>query len=176
MAELTISLDIRALDAEKKALVYDNYSKLIAATETIRKMRSNMDPLNPMASTLDPAIAHIYDRANTVKQELSASMGDEEKQRARMGKDEIAAMERRRRAAKTAGEILDVPERVRRLVQEGEEGEARELWEKTVHILQKWKQSSQGGVEVQYCIDDGEAALKGELPGEKSWVNIKAKS
>lgn len=30
--------DIRALDAEKKALVYDNYSKLIAATETIRKV------------------------------------------------------------------------------------------------------------------------------------------
>jgi vacuolar protein sorting-associated protein 51 len=31
--------EIRALDAEKKALVYDNYSKLITATETIRKVR-----------------------------------------------------------------------------------------------------------------------------------------
>ncbi|KAL2255801.1 hypothetical protein VTK26DRAFT_2686 [Humicola hyalothermophila] len=31
--------EMRALDAEKKALVYDNYSKLIAATETIRRMR-----------------------------------------------------------------------------------------------------------------------------------------
>lgn len=30
--------EIRALDAEKKALVYDNYSKLITATETIRKV------------------------------------------------------------------------------------------------------------------------------------------
>lgn len=30
--------EARALDAEKKALVYDNYSKLIAATETIRKV------------------------------------------------------------------------------------------------------------------------------------------
>ncbi|KAG5934624.1 hypothetical protein E4U53_000649, partial [Claviceps sorghi] len=29
--------ELRALDAEKKALVYDNYSKLITATETIRK-------------------------------------------------------------------------------------------------------------------------------------------
>lgn len=29
--------EVRALDAEKKALVYDNYSKLITATETIRK-------------------------------------------------------------------------------------------------------------------------------------------
>lgn len=29
--------EVRALDAEKKALVYDNYSKLISATETIHK-------------------------------------------------------------------------------------------------------------------------------------------
>ena len=32
--------ETRALDAEKKALVYDNYSKLISATETIRKVSS----------------------------------------------------------------------------------------------------------------------------------------
>ena len=32
--------ETRALDAEKKALVYDNYSKLISATETIRKVRA----------------------------------------------------------------------------------------------------------------------------------------
>ncbi len=32
--------EVRALDAEKKALVYDNYSKLIAATETIRKVQT----------------------------------------------------------------------------------------------------------------------------------------
>jgi hypothetical protein len=31
--------EIRGLDGEKKALVYDNYSKLIRATETIRRVR-----------------------------------------------------------------------------------------------------------------------------------------
>lgn len=35
--------ETRALDAEKKALVYDNYSKLIAATETIRKVSWNAE-------------------------------------------------------------------------------------------------------------------------------------
>ena len=33
-------LEIKGLDGERKALVYDNYSKLIAATDTIRKVRS----------------------------------------------------------------------------------------------------------------------------------------
>jgi len=36
-------LDIRGLDGERKALVYDNYSKLIAATDTIRKVRLWLD-------------------------------------------------------------------------------------------------------------------------------------
>lgn len=31
--------DIRGFDGEKKALVYDNYSKLIGATDTIRKVK-----------------------------------------------------------------------------------------------------------------------------------------
>lgn len=42
--------EIRALDAEKKALVYDNYSKLITATETIRKVpHSQVLEANPGA-------------------------------------------------------------------------------------------------------------------------------
>ena len=32
--------EIRGLDGERKALVYDNYSKLIAATDTIQKVRA----------------------------------------------------------------------------------------------------------------------------------------
>lgn len=31
-------IEIRGFDGERKALVYDNYSKLIAATDTIRKV------------------------------------------------------------------------------------------------------------------------------------------
>ena len=41
--------EIRALDAEKKALVYDNYSKLITATDTIKKVRTPLSPKAPEA-------------------------------------------------------------------------------------------------------------------------------
>lgn len=169
------TLDIRALDAEKKALVYDNYSKLIAATETIRKMRSNMDPLNPMASTLDPAIARIYERANAVKLELKNSMSDVELRNAEMSEEEWVAVIRKRQAAEIAKRVLDVPERLRQLVTEGKADEARDLWSENLRILQKWRTSGKGGEDVQACIDDGEAALRGEPPSEKSWINIKAK-
>jgi len=40
LIELVARLEIRGLDGERKALVYDNYSKLITATDTIRKVRN----------------------------------------------------------------------------------------------------------------------------------------
>jgi hypothetical protein len=65
-AENTLVGDIRTLDGERKALVYDNYSKLIRAVETIGKMRRSMDdrgaPLT-MTKTLGPAIAFVAETA-----------------------------------------------------------------------------------------------------------------
>ena len=40
LIQIVIKVDIRNLDGERKSLVYDNYNKLIAATETIRKVFS----------------------------------------------------------------------------------------------------------------------------------------
>lgn len=167
--------DIRALDAEKKALVYDNYSKLIAATETIRKMRANMDPLNPMASTLDPAIAAIYQRANTIKEELRNSLPKNLRQEIEMDEDKRKEAEKRRRMQEAVRRVLDTPERLRVLVNEGRIEEAKEAWVPVLRVLEGWKEKGQGGKEVQECIDDGEAALRGDPPSEKSWVNIKSK-
>lgn len=36
-----MGVEIKSLDGERKALVYDNYSKLISATDTIRKVGSS---------------------------------------------------------------------------------------------------------------------------------------
>ncbi|KAK3347937.1 Vps51/Vps67-domain-containing protein [Neurospora tetraspora] len=76
--------EIRALDAEKKALVYDNYSKLISATETIRKMRTSMfdsnsstaDKLDPMASTLDAVLGKVYELASGIRGELRQRLSE----------------------------------------------------------------------------------------------------
>jgi hypothetical protein len=165
--------DIRALDAEKKALVYDNYSKLIAATETIRKMRVNMDPLNPMAKTLDPAIASIYERAERIKGELRESMSVGQRREWEMGEEERGRLRERNRVREVVGRVLGMPERLRVLVKGGKEEEARKLWETTLQLLETWKERGVGGDDVQNCIEDGEAALRGEDPNEKSWVNIK---
>jgi hypothetical protein len=166
-----ILTDIRALDAEKKALVYDNYSKLIAATETIRQMRENMGPLNPMASTLDPTIARIYEMAERVREEMR---GQVEERREEGGDEEEREKERRREKAREAVvRVLGTPEKIRELVKEGKEDEARTLWEPTLRLLERWKERGVGGPDVLDCIEDGEDALRGEPPSEKSWENVK---
>ncbi|ROV90791.1 hypothetical protein VMCG_09380 [Cytospora schulzeri] len=148
--------EIRALDAEKKALVYDNYSKLITATETIRKMRANMDPLNPMASTLDPAIAHIYSQASSIRDTLRQSAPKPEESG---GRDEEQA--RKRRTRELVAEVLQTPARMRTLVQDGKVEEAREAWRLPRKLLLTWKEKRIGGADVESCLADGEAALRG---------------
>ncbi|KAI0886691.1 Vps51/Vps67-domain-containing protein [Annulohypoxylon maeteangense] len=159
--------ETRALDAEKKALVYDNYSKLITATETIRKMRTNMDPLNPMASTLDPAIAQIYSQASAIRDSLRKSVPPPDAAR-------TAAEEARKRKARTkqlATEVLDAPDKIRALVNEGRLEDARQAWKMPRRLLLVWKEQGVGGIDVDACIEDGDAALKGE-PSKGNWRDV----
>ncbi|RYP75311.1 hypothetical protein DL770_007434 [Monosporascus sp. CRB-9-2] len=164
--------ETRALDAEKKALVYDNYSKLISATETIRKMRSKMDPLNPMASTLDPAIAQIYTQATAIRDSLreaiptppttisSTSSADDA--------EEAARQKRRLRTKQLALEVLETPDKLRALVAAGRAEEAQRMWETPRRLLLLWREKGLGGPDVEVCVEDGDAALRGEGERERA--------
>ncbi|KAL8805613.1 MAG: hypothetical protein Q9182_001878 [Xanthomendoza sp. 2 TL-2023] len=135
--------EIRALDGEKKALVYDNYSKLITATDTIRKMRTNMDPLTPTTSTLSPAIAHIA--------ETAASLADSLQERVAHVPEDDAAVKRQRQR-ETVRWVLDAPSRLKGLMEGERRDEAMEDWEEVQRLLEKWK-GVQGADEVkQQCL------------------------
>ncbi|KAK8055351.1 hypothetical protein PG993_000578 [Apiospora rasikravindrae] len=150
--------EIRALDAEKKALVYDNYSKLISATETIRKMRTNMDPLNPMASTLDPAIAQIYSQASSIRETLRGQVPPPNSTK----KAAEEARQRKIRTKQLALEVLETPDKIRALVSEGRLEDARQAWRVPRKLLVTWKEKGLGGSDVEACIEDGDAAVRGE--------------
>ncbi|RSM12932.1 hypothetical protein CEP52_002169 [Fusarium oligoseptatum] len=128
--------EVRALDAEKKALVYDNYSKLITATETIRKMRANMDPLNPMASTLDPAIAQIYTQASSIRDALRETVPAPDSDQGKKRETEA----RQQRTRELAAQVLATPERIRNLVKEGKIAQARREWVMPRKLLESWKE------------------------------------
>jgi hypothetical protein len=136
-AENTLVGDIRTLDGERKALVYDNYSKLIRAVETIGKMRQSMDergaPLT-MTKTLGPAIAFVAETAGGLIQE-----GEELRKRMREAKDNAGDESGRKLAEKeTVKWVLAAPKRLEGLVMDGKREEAEKDWDEVHKLLDKW--------------------------------------
>ncbi|KAL9071845.1 MAG: hypothetical protein Q9161_003945 [Pseudevernia consocians] len=128
--------EIKGLDGERKALVYDNYSKLITATDTIRKMRDNMDPLTPTTSTLSPAVAHIAEtarglvaRAADGKVGIEADGGEE--------REEVGKVRKQQRD--TVRWVLETPRRLEVMLEEGRVDDAKKDREEIQGILQKWR-------------------------------------
>ncbi|KAL8747419.1 MAG: hypothetical protein Q9184_007604 [Pyrenodesmia sp. 2 TL-2023] len=136
--------EIRGLDGEKKALVYDNYSKLIAATETIRKMRTHMDPLIPTTSTLSPAISHIAETAASLAESLQCVPGPAEQE------DDAAVRKRRQRD--TVRWVLAAPGRLKGLVEGGQRKEAGEDWAEVRKLLEKWEGVEGVGEVREQCL------------------------
>ncbi|KAK5661709.1 hypothetical protein OQA88_9809 [Cercophora sp. LCS_1] len=156
--------EIRALDAEKKALVYDNYSKLISATETIRRMQTTMDPLHPIAGTLDLVIKGIYEQAVGVREDLrrNVARGD-------------AQEERRKRTREVAKGVLQAVGRMRQLVEEGKADEAKRQWDVPRRLLVRWAERGLGGGNIGALIEEGDKILNRE-PERKEFAEEETES
>lgn len=131
--ESSLISQIRNLDGERKALVYDNYSKLIRATETIGKMRGSMETMGESGvgmKTLGPAVGFVAETAGSILRDMEGVKGG----RARKGKNLVKW-------------VLDTPERLKELEQGGDEQEAERQWAVVKTLLDGWKAKGVQGVE-----------------------------
>ena len=128
--------EIKGLDGTRKALVYDNYSKLITATDTIRRMRANMDPLTPTTGTLGMAVGYIAETAGALaanaKQQCQNQDAREDDDSTR---DQAA---RRAKQKETVRWVLGAPKRLELLLSKGEKQAASKEWDETSKMLSKW--------------------------------------
>ncbi|KAG0336451.1 Vacuolar protein sorting-associated protein 51 [Podila humilis] len=62
--------DIRQLDGDMKTLVYENYSKFLSATDTINKMKTNVDNLESEMSRLTQNIDKIATSSSAIHSSL----------------------------------------------------------------------------------------------------------
>ncbi|KAF8533745.1 Vps51/Vps67-domain-containing protein [Trichophaea hybrida] len=137
--------DIRGLDGERKALVYDNYSKLIAATDTIKRMRASMEPMTPTTSTLEPAVSHIEGVSRELVQGMRAASPRPQK-----------VWEKANRDMETVKWALEAPQKIRALTEEGNGEGALIVWESLRGLCEKWK----GTKGVEELMKSGEEAMK----------------
>lgn len=141
--------EIKGLDGERKALVYDNYSKLITATDTIRKMRANMDPLTPTTGTLGMAVGYIAETAATLASAGKSQADGQAKESDPEGLEaEKEESERKRMQRDTVSWVVTTPRRLGRLLDKGDKEEALKDWDEVKGILGKWK-AVQGADELK---------------------------
>lgn len=130
--------DIRTLDGERKALVYDNYSKLIKAVETIGKMRETFDDEGTpvvMTKTLTPAVGFVAETARALIREQE-DLKKSSTSRTPVGEGRRGHLSLERATVKWA---LDTPRRLRVLLDEGKLSEAEADWEEIKSLLAKWE-------------------------------------
>ena len=139
-AENSLLNDIRTLDGERKALVYDNYSKLIKAVETICKMRANIEEKGGpmvMAKTLAPSVGFVAETATSLIREQGesgqASGGKEEEE------EEETNPEDKSVEKETVKWALDTPRRLKELLSSGRRSEAEGDWGEIKALLAKWE-------------------------------------
>jgi hypothetical protein len=62
--------EVRKLDSELKTLVYENYSKFISATDTIRKMKSNVTNMESEMNRLAAGMERLTEHTRRIEAQL----------------------------------------------------------------------------------------------------------
>ena len=96
-----MSSEIRSLDSDMQMLVYENYSKFIAATDTIRTMKHNVDTMTSNTDQLMTLMGGVAVRSDSVNDKL-------DKQR-----NKIEELSRVRTVLKKLQVLLDLPARLK---------------------------------------------------------------
>jgi vacuolar protein sorting-associated protein 51 len=139
-AESSLVSEVRNLDGERKALVYDNYSMLITATETIGTMRKSMDDENggggglKSINRIGPAVDDVVrSAAGLSKRNSKSDDGGGQQQQRQQRRQDLSKQD-------TVRWVLDTPARLRRTLASGKRPEAEQDWDEIRSLLVgKWK-------------------------------------
>lgn len=63
--------DIKTLDSDMQMLVYENYNKFISATETIKKMKTNVEAMDSDMESVRVKMQSICEKTTAIDQSLA---------------------------------------------------------------------------------------------------------
>lgn len=106
-------------------LVYENYSKFIAATETIKRMKNNVEAMHDDMEALREKMESISTHTQSLDNTMSGNL------------TKVSKLVRVRRLLQRLEFLSELPERLAALIDQGEYGMAVKLYSKTVNILKQ---------------------------------------
>ena len=141
-AEAVLVSEIKNLDGERKALVYDNYSKLIAATQTIGNMRRSMDDAGGGSLRSLGRLGDAVEGVARTAKELNDRAAIRGATQGHRNDDVQRKTARREKENKreTVKWVLAAPERLERMLDEGKGEGAKSEWKTINGLLDKWKE------------------------------------
>uniref|UniRef100_A0A914X9U5 Vacuolar protein sorting-associated protein 51 homolog n=1 Tax=Plectus sambesii TaxID=2011161 RepID=A0A914X9U5_9BILA len=125
--EDTMVQEVRRLDSDMQQLVYENYNKFITATDTVRKMRTD---LAAMEQKMD-ALADNMQRISTLSEQVGSALGGQ--------RNNVCKLARAHRTLKSLEFLFDLPKKLQSLVERKEFGPAVRAYSGARVVLDKYK-------------------------------------
>lgn len=163
--EATLVSEIRNLDGERKALVYDNYSRLIKAVGTIGQMQRSMNAKSgglSEVSELEGRMKKLGDLANSLG---SPGLSDANTREHRRKSREEAIQQRKK--SDLVKRVLAAPTTLRSLLDEDKDEEAEAEWTIVRKCLDAWT-GVKGVAEIKSQCEAIMNASSDEEDGEES--------
>ena len=115
--------EIRALDGDMQMLVYENYNKFISATETIKRMKNNVDAMDDDMEDVRIKMEKI---AKTSRR-LDGNLAD--------NRSKVDKLVRVRRLLSRLEFLSELPEKLAEMISKEHYKEAVQLYSKTIKVL-----------------------------------------
>ena len=117
--------EIRSLDSDMQMLVYENYSKFIAATETIRRMKTNVEAMHDDMES----VKFKMDAIGKSSAQLDASLSPKQ--------SKVAKLVRVRRLLTRLTFLSELPEKLAEMIDREQYSKAVRLYSKTINVLKQ---------------------------------------
>jgi len=119
---------IQGLDSDMQTLVYENYNKFIAATETIRKMRVDFKSMENEMEQLAASMTSITTFSSQISDKL------------RGGRQEVARLSSAHATLQKLQFVLGLPDKLKQSIDDGKPGEAVQDWLRAERALKHYKE------------------------------------
>merc|ERR550519_3221985 len=118
---------IQGLDSDMQTLVYENYNKFIAATETIRKMRVDFRSMEEEMDQLASSMTSITAFSSNISDKL------------RVRRQEVARLSSTNTTLQKLQFVLELPQRLKESIEGGRPGQAVEDWGRAEVALARYR-------------------------------------
>ena len=117
--------DIKTLDSDMQMLVYENYNKFISATETIKRMKTNVEAMDDDMNAVTSKMECIITTTTRLDSTLTAK------------RSHIDKLVRIKRLLTRLEFLSELPERLESMIEQEMYKQAIQLYNKTITVLTK---------------------------------------